>query len=264
MDTIALIDKYQDQVDKLIRELNDSHLDFMREVKREVYAFKSEYEDYEYEQSASNDEVMEIIALILLLRKTSEQDINSIKQDLYRSTHTDAMLKRIEIKLNHLAEKQEETLTNHLSKIYEYIVGNTNLLEKALLLRWSGQNYRENIWENKRRMYVKLKRAIRTGLIRKVPNREIDILVKKPIGRGLADSVTIYTTETTYMVNKAILDVFEEEGIKKYEYVAILDKRTSDICRRLDGQVFNVKDGEFGVNIPPTHFHCRSVIREYK
>jgi hypothetical protein len=48
------------------------------------------------------------------------------------------------------------------------------------------------------------------------------------------------------------------EVVDRYEYLATLDNRTSEICRELDGKVFDVKEAEVGVNQPPMHPYCRS------
>ena len=46
---------------------------------------------------------------------------------------------------------------------------------------------------------------------------------------------------------------YDELDIDKYKILATLDKRTSEICQKLDGEVFNVKDAVIGVNMPPFH-----------
>lgn len=52
----------------------------------------------------------------------------------------------------------------------------------------------------------------------------------------------------------------EKLGTKQYEILATLDRRTSDICRHLDGKVFNVSDFQSGITAPPFHCWCRSCI----
>ena len=64
-----------------------------------------------------------------------------------------------------------------------------------------------------------------------------------------------------YFNNQADAMAYEEMGIDKYVYVAILDSRTSEICQSLDNKVFNYKDMEIGVNYPPMHPNCRSTTR---
>lgn len=49
-------------------------------------------------------------------------------------------------------------------------------------------------------------------------------------------------------------------GIEKYEFVAEVDSKTSDICLELNGKIFNIKDAEVGKNLPPMLPNCRSTI----
>lgn len=57
--------------------------------------------------------------------------------------------------------------------------------------------------------------------------------------------------------------MYERMGVEKYEVVATLDLQTSDICRKLDGKVFDVKDYERGVTALPYHVYCRSTTVPY-
>lgn len=64
-------------------------------------------------------------------------------------------------------------------------------------------------------------------------------------------------TKFTEVMNRGRLEHFEGTGIvDAYEYSAILDDRTSDVCAELHGKVF--KAGR--EPIPPLHFNCRSVL----
>jgi len=54
------------------------------------------------------------------------------------------------------------------------------------------------------------------------------------------------------------MDAYEDAGFDRYRYMAVLDGRTSTICRDLDGKVFHVKDRKVGVNMHPMHPWCRS------
>lgn len=64
-------------------------------------------------------------------------------------------------------------------------------------------------------------------------------------------------TKHTEVMNNGRVDFFENSGvISAYQYSAILDGQTSDICAGLDGKVF-----EAGKEvIPPCHFNCRSTL----
>ena len=51
--------------------------------------------------------------------------------------------------------------------------------------------------------------------------------------------------------------------MEKYEILATLDGRTSEICRDMDGKVFGIKDYEVGTTAPPFHPNCRSTTVPY-
>lgn len=64
-------------------------------------------------------------------------------------------------------------------------------------------------------------------------------------------------TKHTEIMNRARHDFFEDSGvIAAYQYSAIMDSVTSDICAGLDGKIFEKGDEP----IPPLHFNCRSTL----
>lgn len=64
-------------------------------------------------------------------------------------------------------------------------------------------------------------------------------------------------TKFTEVMNRARLEEFASTNIvAAYQYSAIMDDRTSDLCAGLDGKIF--KDGEEPV--APLHFNCRSLL----
>jgi SPP1 gp7 family putative phage head morphogenesis protein len=108
-------------------------------------------------------------------------------------------------------------------------------------------------------------------MIRKKTKQQIINAIKdgKPIssvigvldndGRELSDvSLERYSrTKLTEVMNRARVEAFEDSGIvAAYQYSAIMDSVTSDICAGLDGKIFE-KGSE---PIPPMHFNCRSVL----
>ncbi|MEW6282139.1 MAG: phage minor head protein, partial [Candidatus Eremiobacterota bacterium] len=46
----------------------------------------------------------------------------------------------------------------------------------------------------------------------------------------------------------------------RVQFSAILDARTTDICRSRDGLVMRMDDPRLPANTPPLHFQCRSVL----
>jgi SPP1 gp7 family putative phage head morphogenesis protein len=78
-------------------------------------------------------------------------------------------------------------------------------------------------------------------------------------GRKMSDdSIERYArTKSTEVYNKGRKEYFDASGVvTAYQYAAILDDRTSDICDGLDGLIFDKDD----CPIPPMHFNCRSTL----
>lgn len=78
-------------------------------------------------------------------------------------------------------------------------------------------------------------------------------------GKRLSDvSLERYArTKSTEVFNKGRMEYFESTGVvAAYQFSAILDDVTSEICTELNGKVFEKTDAP----IPPLHFNCRSVL----
>jgi SPP1 gp7 family putative phage head morphogenesis protein len=75
---------------------------------------------------------------------------------------------------------------------------------------------------------------------------------------------TVVRTKTTEVMNDARKAYWENDPIasqlvEAYQYSAIIDERTSEVCSELDGQIFD--RGDFIDRLtPPLHFNCRSVL----
>ena len=72
----------------------------------------------------------------------------------------------------------------------------------------------------------------------------------------------VVRTNTTSIVNRgkkafARANVPFVKGMKFY---AVIDKRTTDICRQLDGRVFAIDDPMLDKYTPSLHYSCRSVL----
>jgi len=70
----------------------------------------------------------------------------------------------------------------------------------------------------------------------------------------------IARTNTADAVNQARMSVFGDPDLKgfvrAYEYSAILDSRTTEICSHLHGKI----QRDFGAYVPPNHYMCRSIL----
>ena len=80
------------------------------------------------------------------------------------------------------------------------------------------------------------------GLVTALSNAQTKTLVKTTVHQ-----LNTEISRKSYQINPNI--------VKKWEYSAIHDQKTSAICRALDGKRYKVGEGPY----PPQHFNCRSV-----
>ncbi len=52
-------------------------------------------------------------------------------------------------------------------------------------------------------------------------------------------------------------------GVDSYEFIAVLDNRTSMKCRSRDGEVYPLEEKSVGFNYPPLHPRCRSTVAPF-
>jgi SPP1 gp7 family putative phage head morphogenesis protein len=74
----------------------------------------------------------------------------------------------------------------------------------------------------------------------------------------------VVRTKITEVYNKARRSYWETDEIAKqivtaYQFSAIIDSRTSEICAELDGKIFDLED-EIARVTPPMHINCRSIL----
>lgn len=85
----------------------------------------------------------------------------------------------------------------------------------------------------------------------------VDIINQATKEKASTSLETFARTKFTEVMNKGRIAFFQESGVVSgYQYSAILDDRTTDICRGLHGKTFKAGDEP----IPPMHFNCRSML----
>lgn len=137
---------------------------------------------------------------------------------------------------------------------------NQNQLDKILSKPWSmdKKTFSDRLWSNKEQLLGTLQTRFTQAVIRgEEPKKAIDQISnlfdvdKRKAGR-------LVMTESAAFASIAQKDCFKALDVERFEIVATLDRRTSDLCQDLDGEVFDMKDYEVGVTAPPFHPWCRT------
>jgi len=68
---------------------------------------------------------------------------------------------------------------------------------------------------------------------------------------------TLIRTTTANIINESNYKSFEnnKDFIKKLKYAAVLDNRTTDICRSRNGNLYTIEESK---GMIPAHWNCRS------
>lgn len=70
-------------------------------------------------------------------------------------------------------------------------------------------------------------------------------------------------TESAFFASASRKETYDKLEVKQYKILAVLDTKTSTICRDMDGKVFDVKDYQPGLNANPFHANCRTTTTPY-
>lgn len=131
-------------------------------------------------------------------------------------------------------------------------------IEDVINLPWSGKNYSNRLWANRTKLKDKVQEQIVQATIQGKDLRQCIKELSDTMEATREVTKRLINTEHAYACSQGDLKMYEEFGIDRYEYVATLDSKTSNICRGLDGKVYKRSEAISGVNFPPTHPHCRS------
>lgn len=138
-------------------------------------------------------------------------------------------------------------------------------IDKVINEPWAadGRDFSERIWANREKLKAELGQTLTQSIIRgEDPQKAIDAIAER-LGVSKAQAGRLVMTEQAYFASLAQADSFKELGVEKYEIVATLDNATSEICREMDGRVFEMSEREAGVTAPPFHPWCRTTTAPY-
>ena len=148
----------------------------------------------------------------------------------------------------------------HFGIIEKPILG-VDAVKHKMASNWSGKTFSTNVWGHDSAVYKSISDTINKGLTGGWSIDRMARALSERTGVAYHRADTLVRTETTFYNNLATLDTIKELGGDHYEIVAVLDSRTSEICRLENHEVHSVKEYEPGRTAPPFHVRCRSTIR---
>lgn len=136
----------------------------------------------------------------------------------------------------------------------------TKTLEKVLANPWAADNinFSERIHKDKTKLVNNLQTELVQSIIRGTPQDKIVKSFANRMNISLHNAGRLIATESAYFATLGEKDSMTNLGVQQYEILATLDSKTSDICRHMDGKIFDMKDFKVGITAPPLHVWCRS------
>lgn len=145
-------------------------------------------------------------------------------------------------------------------RIAEEIVLSQPLYSNVTLAQgWSGIAKAEKI-----RIETMIRRGIALGHSEEAI---ADTVMKGAFGITKNQARGLVITSTTSVYAQADHQVYKANAklIQGWQFVAVLDSRTTPVCSHLDGKIFPISDTS---HLPPQHWHCRSttvpVVKSYE
>lgn len=125
--------------------------------------------------------------------------------------------------------------------------------------KWDGANYSERIWKNTDKLAQRLGELFNAHSMSGMTETAMARALATEFQTSMFNAKRLIRTEAAYVANAVKIERWKERGVKEYQFSAVIDQRTSKICKSMNGKIFNVVDAQAGVNLPPMHPFCRSI-----
>lgn len=256
-------------------DLQDKAKDILRR-----FRLKHNLSEYEAEQILANIDPSDIKGILARLEKDPKN--KAIKDELTaqaaaaRIRNLQSIFNQVKKTTASLADRLQRGVRSLLKKLglsswYHtvfdlqkqagsgwHVKVDDKLIDNAIKRSWAGSGFSQRIWGNTDELEKAVKKEIMKNLLTGRPVEEAAKAINDQFGKGMYNARRLVRTEAAYITNQMTLEGYKSQGVEKYVYVAILDLRTSKVCRGLDKKRFLVKNATVGVNYPPMHPFCRS------
>lgn len=236
----------------------------------------TEYKEWRYDIGKYVEEIEK-------LKKSNPIEFRKMSVELetlaYRSriSRMDSLKAGVDYELIQAGEKIKGKVTDTLADVYEDTytsfvedlnfkkgVISSSTIKMALEQEWSGANYSSRIWSNIDNLAKAIKNEVIVGLNKGINYRTMSQNIAKKFDTSYKNAERLVRTETAHIQNQATLMGYKDSGVVKYEFLAVLDSRTSHTCASLNGEVFKTENAMEGENYPPMHPRCRSTTVPYE
>ena len=170
----------------------------------------------------------------------------------------------------------DKILEDQTKKMYEFlgVTRSKQDIRKFVKKAFNNETYSKRIWKNEDKVKAALKIEFTKFLkgetnVNNIKDKFNKILVRE-MGTIKYDNIKnkfakvfkaqrynidrLVDTELTRVINMALLDSYEEQGVTHVRWCSVLEEGTCADCRDLDGTVFKIEDAH---GLIPAHPNCK-------
>lgn len=269
------------------------------EIQRTIESFYARYTKenglsyYESQMAIKSAEIME-------LREFIEHSLSNIDNKYskslelaslrHRISRYEALQMQIDAMLTSLYSKDyEEASIDKLKRIYTntYEMGRFNIdkfrgygkafnnidensLVKLIQYPFNGASFSSRIWKQKEHLQGAIMESLTTMLVQGSHPSKLSKELSDKFKTKRFDAYRLLHTESSYLTNRATIDSYIDDGVKKYQILATLDSKTCSICGSKDNKIIELKESLaedekniVGLDLPPFHPLCRCTTVPY-
>lgn len=150
----------------------------------------------------------------------------------------------------------DKILEDQTKKMYEFlgVTRSKQDIRKFVKKAFNNETYSKRIWKNEDKVKAALKGEFTKFLKGETNVNNIKNKFAKVFKAQRYNIDRLVDTELTRVINMALLDSYEQQGVTHVRWCSVLEEGTCADCRDLDGTVFKIEDAH---GLIPAHPNCK-------
>lgn len=262
---------YQNMIDEMDKEIHSFYGKYARKegitisearkraAKLDIEAYARKAKKYVKEKNFS-DEANAEMRLYNMTMRVNRLELLKAQIGLEMIAGFDELQKFFDEKLTDRATGEFERLAGILGKTVQDNAKATHAIVNA---SFHNATFSDRIWMYQDMLKAELSNLLQTGLIRGQSSTKLAKHLEKRFGVSQSNAERLMTTELRRVQTDAARQVYERNGNTEYKFLTTNPQGACDICKKLDGKIFKVKNMVPGTNAPPMHPWCHCTTAPY-
>ena len=272
--------KHDDEVFDKVKEITS---DMLREIDKEISNFYVKYakdEGIPLAEAKKKIDETDIKDLESRVKKyVANKDKSEKANKLLRQFNTKLKISREQmlkqqiraIMINGTGIIEEEFYKYFENAVQREIKRQSGVIGESLQLKpsyvraivnadFKGKKWSDRLWDNNGKIQKRVEDVVSQVMLRGRHPNEFASKLAKDFNVSMYEAKRLLQSETARVQSEA-QKLHYQQTMKPdayVEYIAKIDKKTSLLCKGMDGKLIKVKDLKPGINMPPLHAFCRS------